>query len=152
MDRLTEAMQRIVRNFSAGAVATVNADGSPSVSPKATFVIVDERCLAFGHIRSPHTCDNLRARPRVEVCFTDVLARLAVRVTGRAAIVDKTSDRGRELLPRFEEHWAAYLDRMQAFVEISVERAELIRSPAYDLGLGRDELVATNLDRLKRLE
>ena len=151
MDRLTEPMQHVIRNFSAGAVATVNADGSPSVSPKATFVIVDDRLLAFGNIRSPHTCENLRARPRIEVCFTDVLARLAVRVSGRGTIVDKASDRGGELLPHFEALWSAYLDRMSAFVEIAVERAELITSPAYDVGLTRDELVATNLDKLKRL-
>ncbi len=152
MGRLTQPMQHIIRNFSAGAVATVNADGSPAVSPKATFVIVDEGCLAFGHIRSPQTCANLRLRPRLEVCFTDVLARLAVRVTGRGTIVDKQSDRGRELRPHFEALWSAYLDRMQAFVEIEVERAELIQSPAYDVGLTRDELVRTNLEKLNRLE
>lgn len=152
MDRLTEPMQRIIRDFSAGAVATVNAGGSPSVSPKVTFVIVDEGCLAFGHIRSPHTCENLRARPRVEVCFTDVLARLAVRVSGRGTIVARKSDRGRELQTYFEALWSAYLDRVQAFVEIGVERAELITSPACDVGLTRAELVAVNLDKLKRLE
>ncbi len=41
---------------------------------------------------------------------------------------------------------------MQAFVEIGVERAELIASPACDVGLTRAELVAVNLDKLKRLE
>ena len=40
---------------SAGAVATVNADGTPAVSPKATFVVVDDQRVAFGNIRSPAT-------------------------------------------------------------------------------------------------
>ena len=84
---LTDEMQTLIRRYSAGAVATVNADGTPSVSPKATFVILDSRTLAFGHIRSPGTVANLRRNPAVEVCFTDVVTRRAVRVTGRAAIV-----------------------------------------------------------------
>ena len=144
-------MRRIIRDYSAGAVATVNADGSPSVSPKATFVIVDDGRLAFGNIRSPGTRANLVARPRVEFCFTDVLARLAVRIGGQARIVAKDSERGLELLPYFEAQWSPYLEQMQEFIEITVERAQLITSPAYDVGLSRDELVATNLDKLKNL-
>ena len=58
MKRLSEPMKQIIRNYSAGAVATVNADGSPSVSPKATFVIVDDHCIAYGNIRSPGTSPN----------------------------------------------------------------------------------------------
>ena len=84
---LTEEMQTLIRRFSAGAVASVNADGTPSVSPKGTFVILDSRTLAFGHIRSPGTVANLRRNPAVEVCFTDVVTRRAVRVTGTATIV-----------------------------------------------------------------
>ena len=59
---LTEEMQTLIRRFSAGAVATVNADGTPSVSPKGTFLILDSHTLAFGHIRSPGTVANLRSR------------------------------------------------------------------------------------------
>lgn len=151
MQKLNASMQRIIRDYSAGAVATVNADGSPSVSPKATFVVVDETHIAFGNIRSPGTRANLLQRPRVEICFTDVLARLAVRVGGRAEIVAKDSARGKELLPHFEALWSPYLELMQDFIEVSVENAELITSPAYDVGLSRDELVATNLDKLKNL-
>lgn len=151
MAKLGAAMQKIIRDYSAGAVATVNADGSPSVSPKATFVIVDDSHIAFGNIRSPDTRANLLERPRVEVCFTDVLARLAVRVRGRAAVVAKNSARGQELMPHFEALWNPYVEHMQDFIEISIDNACLITSPAYDLGLGRDELVATNLDKLKNL-
>ncbi len=151
MPKLSAAMQKIIRDYSAGAVATVNADGSPAVSPKATFVIVDDRHIAFGNIRSPGTRANLLQRPQVEVCFTDVLARLAVRVKGRAAVVAKNSPRGKDLLPHFEALWSPYVAYMQDFIEISIENAQLITSPAYDVGLGRDELVEANLDKLKNL-
>ena len=58
MDRLSEPMQKIIRQHSAGSVATVNADGTPAVSPKATFVVVDSRCIAYGNIRSPGSSPN----------------------------------------------------------------------------------------------
>jgi hypothetical protein len=151
MDRLSETMKQLIRDYSAGAVASVNADGSPSVSPKATFVIVDDKCIAYGNIRSPGTSRNLRERPAVEVSFVDVLARLAVRVSGSAELVARDSDRGRRLLPHFEAAWSPYLDLMQEFVCISVVSAELITSPAYDVGLKRDELVKANLEKLSKL-
>ena len=151
MDRLSEAMKQLIRNYSAGAVASVNADGSPAVSPKATFVIVDDRRIAYGNIRSPGTSRNLRERPAVEVSFVDVLARLAVRVRGSAEVVPRDSAAARELMPHFEAAWSAYLDVMQEFVSISIESAELITSPAYDVGLKRDELVRTNFEKLSKL-
>ena len=144
-------MKQIIRHYSAGAVATVNADGSPSVSPKATFVIVDDHCIAYGDIRSPGTRANLLERPAVEVNFIDVLARLAVRVSGSAEVVMRDSETGRKLMPHFEATWSAYLDLMQEFVCITISSAELITSPAYDVGLTRAELVSTNLEKLTKL-
>ena len=55
MSNLTEPMKRLIRNFSVGAVATINEDGTPAVSPKATFVVVDDECIAFGNIRIPRS-------------------------------------------------------------------------------------------------
>ena len=148
MNKLTEPMKRLITTFNAGAVATTNEDGTPAVSPKGTFVVVDDHQVAFGNIRSPGTVANIRSRPDVEVNFIDVLARRAVRVKGRAEIVEKESEPGRRLLPAFREHWASYLPHMQCFVSISVTRAELVLSPAYDLGHTADDLRRVNLDKL----
>lgn len=147
---LTEEMKALIRAFSAGSVATVNADGTPSVSPKATFVIVDDETLAFGHLRSPGTLANLRANPAVEVCFTDVLSRKAVRVTGTASIVDKV-EAPQGLWDTFNEAWEDYVPYMPEFVVIKVSAAELILSPAYDFGFTETGLKAANLERLKML-
>ena len=151
MNRLSKPMQQLIRNYNAGAVATVNDDGSPAVSPKATFVIVDKSCIAYGNIRSPATSANLLKRPAVEVTFIDILQRLAVRVKGQAEVVAKDSDRGLQLMPHFEEYWAPYLSLMQEFVCIDIENAELITSPGYDVGLTRDEMIKANFDKLKAL-
>ena len=80
--------------------------------------------------------------------FIDVLARRAVRVGGRAEIVEKESEAGRRMAPAFEALWAPYVPHMQCFVGISVTRAELVLSPAYDLGHTADDLRRMYLDKL----
>jgi len=52
-------------------------------------------------------------------------------------------------MPHFENHWTSNLENMQEFVSIDVPHIELITSPAYDVGLTREQLVETNLNRLK---
>ncbi len=151
MSKLNKPMKHIIENFNAGAVATINADGTPAVSPKATFVIINDEYIAFGNIRSPGTVANIRARPDVEVNFIDVLTRRAVRIKGRAEIIEKTSTAGQHLLPAFEALWAPYVDSMQNFISISIAQAELILSPAYDVGHTAKELQQVNWDKLSRL-
>ncbi len=87
---LTAAMRAMIKTFNAGSVATVNADGTPSVSTKATFVVVDDTTLAFGNIRSPGTVTNIMKRPAIEICFTDVLARKALRVTPNSVVSSRS--------------------------------------------------------------
>ncbi len=140
-------MMKLISDHSAGMVATINDDGTPSVSPKATFVILDDSCLAFGNIRSPGTLANLSKRPAVEVCFIDVVIRKAVRVRGTASIVRK-ADADSRLLAAFDKSWSAYVLHMSAFVTIAVSAAEFILSPAYDLGFTEDDLRASNLAKL----
>ena len=151
MSKLTKPMRWIIENYSVGAVATVNEDGTPAVSPKATFVVIDDGKIVFGNIRSPGTVANIRLNSAIEVIFTDVLTRRAVRVKGRAEIIDKNSESGQGLLPAFEINWSPYLDHIQNFVSISVTHAELILSPAYDFGHTAEELRLINLDKLSKL-
>lgn len=147
---LTEAMKTLIRNFSAGSVATVNADGTPSVSPKATFVILDERTLAYGNIRSPRTLANLRANPAVEICFTDIVHRRALRVTGTGETI-RAGDAGPEIHAAFAAGWEDYKSRMSSFVVIDIARVEEITSPAYDVGFTEADLKSANLEKLNIL-
>jgi len=147
---LDAAMKNLITRHPAGMVATVDDDGLPSVSPKATFVIVNDSMLAFGHLRSPGTVRNLAARPAMQVCFLDPLRRKAVRVSGQGEIVRK-ADADKALLDTFETDWSAYLHAVKAFVVIRLTAAEMILSPAYDLGLTEAELIETNLAKLNAL-
>ena len=147
---LTDAMKTLIRDFSAGSVATVNSDGTPSVSPKATFVVVDDHTIAYGNLRSPGTSANLRRNSAVEVCFTDILRRRALRVTGHGETVKK-SEAATGVKSAFEQSWSAYLSHMSSFVVIRIQKVEAITSPAYDIGLTEPELVTANLEKLNAL-
>ena len=68
---LTADMKRVIREQRLGFVATVNPDGTPNVSPKATFVVIDDATIGFGDIRSPGTLRNLKSNPAIEVNFVD---------------------------------------------------------------------------------
>ena len=151
MEKLTTPMIRLIEDFNAGSVASTNADGTPAVSPKGTFVVIDDGCIAFGNIRSPATVENLRARPDVEVNFIDVLSRRAVRLRGRAHVFALGSEGAQRLLPAFKERWEEYIEHMHDLVSISVTHAEMILSPAYDFGHTAQELHRVNLDKLSGL-
>ena len=99
--KLTARSQQIISNFPLGFVATVDTAGRPCVSPKGTFLILDDETLAFGEIRSPQTLANLRGNTEVEVNFVDIFLRKGVRVRGSAEIIAKGSTDFDALLP----HW-----------------------------------------------
>ena len=85
----------------------------------------------------------------MEINFIDVLTRRAVRVAGTARIVAKAAA-GETLAQAMRADWAEYIDHMSSYVEITITRAELILSPAYDLGHTESELRKANLDKLTR--
>ena len=144
---LTDDMKTLIRNHSAGMVATVNTDGTPAVSPKATFLILSDTQLVFSNIRSPNTVQNIKNRPNVEVCFIDLVLRISARIKGRAKYIEK-SEAEPELVRKFEKAYGDYLDAMSGFVMIDVMESELIFSPAYDLGITEDELRESNMNKL----
>jgi len=132
----TEA-KRVVDEQRLGFVATVNADGTPNLSPKGTVTVLDDDHLVFADIRSPRTVANLRERPTVEINVIDPIVRKGYRFRGSATVVDPG--------PRFDELLAFYRARgssspIETIVVIRVERAEPVISPAYDQGASEDEV------------
>jgi predicted pyridoxine 5'-phosphate oxidase superfamily flavin-nucleotide-binding protein len=138
---LTDELKAIISAYPLGFVASVNDDGTPNLSPKGTFVILDDRHLGFGHIRSPRTLANIGRRPAVEINFLDVLARKAARVRGTCEVLSRGTAAFDALYPRFES-WGEYAEAMKALVRVAITRAELVLSPAYDLGHTEAELRA----------
>jgi uncharacterized protein len=136
---LTERMKAILEKQRLGFVASVCENGEPNLSPKGTFVVVDERTIAFGEIRSPGTIRNLRDRPTVEVNFVDPLARKGFRAKGVASIHSRGSATYALHRSRFDR-WGALADRIQNIVLIEIQSAQLLSSPVYDDGAKEAQL------------
>jgi uncharacterized protein len=130
---LTPAATSIIAEQRLGFVATVNADGTPNLSPKGTFVIIDPATLAYGDVRSPGTRRNVAAGSNVEVNFVDPFTRKGCRIKGHASLDARGSAAFDDALPAF----AQYGDLSRHFshiVRIHVTAALPLQSPAYDRG------------------
>jgi hypothetical protein len=142
MGILTADMKRVVEEQRLGFAATVCADGSPSLSPKGTMVVLDDDHIMFGEIRSPNTIENLRANPAMEINFVDPFARTGYRFKGTASIVERGSDEFEALHAQFGR-WGALTAAIKRIVKLRVERALPVTSPAYDIGVTEAELRRT---------
>ena len=148
---MTPGMTQVVREQRLGFVATVNADGTPNLSPKGTFAVVDMATVAFAEICSPGTLRNLAANPAVEVNFVDPFTRSGCRLFGTARIVRRDDAGFDGLLPLFADH-ADLVPRIQAIVLIAVTRALSLSSPAYDDGASEDVLRRAWTGRFRALQ
>jgi len=146
---LTPDMQRIITEQRLGFVATTNSDGTPNVSPKGTFIVLDDNTIAFGEIRSPNTIRNLRVNPRIEVNFVDPFVRKGYRFTGMALVVERGDAGFETLLGRFQSPLAP---RMRAIVTISVMKTSPLTSPAYDDGTTEVEIRRSWTARFRSLQ
>lgn len=148
--KLSPAMQALIAEHRLGFVATVNADGSPNLSPKGTFVVLDDEHIAFLDIRSPGTSKNLASGSAVEVNFVDPISRKGFRFKGHAQVLE-SGDPACERLVQAEPLLARPADRYKALVVIAVERAAPLVSPAYDTGASEAEVSATWRERFRKL-
>lgn len=138
---LTQDMRRVVERQRLGFVATVCRDGTPNLSPKGTFVVIDDHTLAFGEIRSPGTLANLGPRPDVEVNFVDPLSRKGFRAKGRGHFHARGTPEFERRIGHFER-WGELTRRINGIVEISVASVAALVSPAYDDGATEEALRA----------
>ena len=146
---LTQDMKRVVEEQRLGFVATAALDGTPNVSPKGTFVVLDDRTIAFGEIRSPGTIRNLRANPRIEVNFVDVFVRKGYRFAGLATMLERGEAEFERVLPNLQ---SAFAHRIRTIVMITVTRALPLTSPSYDDGKTETELRRAWTARLRKLQ
>ena len=131
---LTEDMQRVVREQGLGFVATVRADGTPALSPKGTTSVWDASHLVFLHLHSPHTVENLRRNPNVEINVVDPIVRKGYRFVGLGRVVDGGAEYERILQWFALQRGTDYQARAKAAVLVAVVNAEALTSPVYDDG------------------
>jgi predicted pyridoxine 5'-phosphate oxidase superfamily flavin-nucleotide-binding protein len=132
MTTLTPDMKRVIAEQKLGFVATVNADGTPNLSPKGTMQVLDDQHIIFADVRSPGTMANIARNPAIEINFVDPFNRKGYRFRGSARVVAKGTPEFATLVARYSASLLA--DRYRAFVVLRVERAAPLISPAYDAG------------------
>jgi hypothetical protein len=132
MTILTPDMKRVIAEQKLGFVATVNADGTPNLSPKGTMQVLDDAHICFADIRSPGTMANLARNPAMEINFVDPFVRKGYRFKGTARVVAKGTPEFATLLARYPT--ALLPEFYRAFVVLQVTRAASLISPAYDAG------------------
>lgn len=127
-------------NEGLGFVATVNADGTPNLSPRGTIAVWDDGHLVFADIASPNTSANLERNSAVEVNVVDPLIRRGYRFAGTAIVHREGVEF--EAGVQFYEHRGTVQARarIRAVAVIAVTRARPLRSPAYALGATEEEL------------
>ena len=146
---LTADMKRIIEEQLLGFVATTAPDGTPNVSPKGTFFVVDDNTIAFGEIRSPGTIRNLRTNPRIEINFVDPFVRKGYRFAGTADVVERGSDGFEKLLGHYRGTLAP---RLRAIVAITVTKALPLVSPVYDDGAEEADIRRGWTTRFRKLQ
>ena len=139
---LNEEMIATIERQRLGFVATVDEEGCPRLSPKGTFVVMDDKTIAYGDISSPGSTQRLTHDPRVEVNFVDPLGRKGLRARGRARFLEKETDAFQSEIFRFER-WGTLADRIKRIVVIEISAAKPVRTPAYDDGAKEEELRET---------
>ncbi len=139
---LPEAAKRVIRDFPLGFVATITPGGRPAVSPKGTFVVLDDRTIAFGEIRSPQTLSNLGHHPECEVNFVDAFTRKGARIRGTTRVLRRGTADFDARIGIWADIWGDLAARINALVLIDVEEVKLLSTPPYDDGATEDDMIA----------
>ena len=143
MATIPQSAKDLIETFPLGFVATVNKDGHPNLSPKGTFMVLDDETIAFAEIRSPNTMANIAHEAHVEVNFIDIWKRKGVRIFGTATVIEKDTASFDTLLPTWATPFPTLAPRINAIVIIKAERVKPVTTPPYDDGATEQEMIAT---------
>lgn len=127
---LTADMRAVIEAAHLCFAATVTPDGRPSLSPKGTIRVLDDRRLFFLDLASPGTRANLAAHPWLELNVVETLSRRGYRFFGRAEWREPGDPLAAACAARvLEEEGVAY--EVHGVVVLEVERALPVVSPGY---------------------
>ncbi len=139
--KLNDFAKTLIARFPLGFMATVTPDGRPHLSPKGTFLVLDEETIAFGEIRSPATIRNLGNLAEAEVNFVDQWLRKGVRVRGAVRIVEPGAEFD-ALIVKWRDIWGDLAGRINALVLISADEVKPLSTPPYDEGATEEAMIA----------
>ena len=127
-------------------LATADASGAPSVSPKEVFAPLGDRVLVIADIASPNSVRNIVANPRVCVTVLDVFAQRGYKLLGSAIVRSPGDDGYDESLEPLRPKAGSF--KVRRVIEVAVERALPVLAPSYHLVPGTTE--ATQIESAMR--
>jgi uncharacterized protein len=151
MGALSEDMKRVVEEQRLGFYATVNADGSPNLSPKGSTFVLDDDHLFFADYRSPQTVENIRRGSLVEVNVVDPLSRKGYRFKGPAEVHEPGGELFHRCADELRAAGSTLADRARHIVVVEVREARPVVSPVYDDGsVTEEDVIAIYRERFAR--
>jgi uncharacterized protein len=119
-------------------LATVDAQGQPSVSPKEVFCAQGANELLIANIASPNSANNIRAQSHVCVSFLDIFAQKGHKLLGKAYVITPSSnDYSAAVAPLLKMVGPRF--PIQSVFKIIVTQAHQILAPSYRLIPGTTE-------------
>ena len=134
---ITEEIKNFVNFQKLGYVATISADNTPNLSPKGTIIVLDESHLAFVHIQSPQTVENLKHNPSIEINVVDPFSRRGYRFKGIAEIIS-SGDKFTKIISYYKT--LGVKSSIKSIILVKIEKLSEVLSPLYDLGYTEEEL------------
>ena len=125
---LAEAVERSVLCW----LATADAAGAPSVSPKEVFAAAGEDRVLIADIASPRSVRNIAAQQRVCLALLDVFAQRGHQLYGSARILAPGDERWVEASDELERITQGRYP-FRRIIEVTVDRVHPIVAPSYAL-------------------
>ena len=85
--KLNDAVRTDIANSVLCWLASVDAEGAPSVTPKEIFAAHGETQIAIADIASSGSVANIQSRPSGCVSFIDVFRQRGFKITGEAKVI-----------------------------------------------------------------
>ncbi|MFY0693312.1 MAG: pyridoxamine 5'-phosphate oxidase family protein [Paracoccaceae bacterium] len=148
---IPSGIRTLIGQFPLGIVATVTPEGRPAASPKGTFLVLDDRTLAYGDIRSPGTRANLDHMAELEVVFVDPFKRKGARLRGATRVVPRDAAEFADLIGHWSATWGDLADRIGALVVIEISACLPLATPPYDDGATETDMIAAYQSKYKEI-
>ncbi|TZG37702.1 pyridoxamine 5'-phosphate oxidase family protein [Agrobacterium sp. B1(2019)] len=136
--KINEAIRNDLQNSVLCWLATVDDDGTPSVTPKEIFSGHGDEHIVIADIASSHSVHNAIARPKVCVSFVDVFRQKGFKLTGNARIV-AADDSDFQALGADLLRMAGTDFPIRNIIAVKVESVSRIWAPSYKLFPERSE-------------
>lgn len=130
MNKITKEVETTIKKAKLCFVATVNPDGSPNLSPKASLDVWDEYHVIFAHIESFNTVENLKINTKIAINVVDFFRRKGFCIEGEGALFQHGTpeyDYVAKLL--WKNHGSQY--PVHCVVKVKVDTVKSLKSPAY---------------------